>query len=290
MEYESYPAIFKSADKASNDTQKYYLNCIRAYNITLVIGVGLGVYGIKSNPSAIIAAILFFIGIFITILLHTRGYENVWYKCRAVAESIKTSTWRFMMRANPYEVVETNHQVSRDFLTLIQNVLKEHKGLSEHLTTEYGTSEQITPQMNDIRSLDLTKRKDYYKINRIDEQRSWYAKKAFENKKNSNKWFGILIFLHAIAIIFVLCRIAYPNWPYWPTEIFIVAGSGVLTWIQVKRFRELSAAYGLTAHEISALRGELDFIQSEADFSQFVQNSENAFSREHTQWIARKDA
>jgi len=289
METEFYPAIFRSSDKASNENQKYYLHCIFIYNLTLVIGVGLGVYGITSNVSAIFAAILFLIGIFITIQIHTKKYEDVWYKCRAIAESVKTSTWRFMMRTNPYESVDSKEVVVRNFLDLIRKILKEHKEISERLTIDYGTSEQITSQMIEIRSFNLTERIDYYKTNRIDEQRTWYSNKALENKKKGNKWFWILISLHAVAIVLVLFRIAFPNWAYWPSEIFIVAGSGALTWIQVKRYQSLSAAYGLTAHEIGALRHEIEFVKNENDFSQFVQNAENAFSREHTQWIARKD-
>lgn len=289
MKYVYYPAIFKSADQASNDTQKYYLNSIRAYSVTLIAGVGLGVHGIRSKESAIIAALLFLAGIFITIFLRSKKFEDYWYKCRSIAESVKTSTWRFMMRANPYEDAEKVEIVRKEFLQLIRNILKEHKNLSEHLTKNYGDDEQITEGMNEIRKMDLDDRISFYRDYRIDEQRTWYTKKASDNKKFGFRWFITLVVLHCLAILFVLFRIAYPEWSYWPTEIFTVAGSSVLTWIQVKRYSELSAAYSLAAHEISAIRGELEYVTTEERFSQFVMNAENAFSREHTQWIARKD-
>jgi uncharacterized membrane protein len=289
MKYDFYPAIYKAADNASIRTQRYYLNCIRGYIITVIIGVGLGVYGITSKSSALFAAIIFLLGIFISILIHYRHYENIWYKCRAIAESVKTSSWRYIMKANPFEDSNNIEIVNKEFLNLIQNILEEHKNLAAELTVKYGTSEQITEEMKEVRSMDLTDRIKFYRDNRIDEQRLWYAKKALENKKKGNYWFWILIALQAIAIVFVLFRIAYPTWEYWPSELFAIAGSGALTWLQVKRFKELSAAFGLTAHEIGAIRGELESVKDDDQFSQFVTNSENAFSREHTQWISRKD-
>jgi len=289
MKYDFYPAIFRSADNASIRTQRYYLNCIKGYITILIIGVGLGVYGITSKSSALIAAIIFLLGIFISILIHYRRYENIWYKCRAIAESVKTSTWRYMMRANPFEDNANPVTANKDFLNLIQNILSEHRNLASEFTSNYGTEEQITEEMKEIRSMDLKERIKFYRENRIDEQRLWYAKKALENKKKGNLWFWILMFLQAIAIVFVLFRIAYPMWEYWPSELFAIAGSGALTWIQVKRFKELSAAFGLAAHEIGAIRGELESVKNDDQFSQFVTNSENAFSREHTQWISRKE-
>ena len=99
----------------------------------------------------------------------------------------------------------------------------------------------------------------------------------------------ILVLLQSGAIAFVLLRVAFPEWKFWPTEVFVVAAASTLGWLQVKRFRELSAAYALTAHEIGLADAELDDIKGDQQFSRFVGDTENAFSREHTQWVARKD-
>jgi len=88
---------------------------------------------------------------------------------------------------------------------------------------------------------------------------------------------------------FVLARVAVPGFENWPVELFAVAAASALTWIHLKRFRELSAAYALTAHEITALRGGAELVVDEASLADFVKDSENAFSREHTQWVARKE-
>ena len=98
-----------------------------------------------------------------------------------------------------------------------------------------------------------------------------------------------MITAQLIAIVFVLLRVGYPEWAYWPAEVFVVSAGAALTWIQVKRFSELAAAYGLTAHELGVIRNDLESVIDENGFAQFVVDSESAFSREHTQWLARKD-
>ena len=60
--------------------------------------------------------------------------------------------------------------------------------------------------------------------------------------------------------------------------------------MQAKRFSELAASYALAAHEISLIADQALTPATAYDFSVFVGDAENAFSREHTQWVARKDS
>jgi hypothetical protein len=58
--------------------------------------------------------------------------------------------------------------------------------------------------------------------------------------------------------------------------------------MQIKKFSELSSAYSLTAHEIGIIEDRIDEADTEDEFSDFVNEAELAFSREHTQWLARQ--
>ena len=60
--------------------------------------------------------------------------------------------------------------------------------------------------------------------------------------------------------------------------------------MQIKKFNELTSAYTLTAHEIGIIQGRLEEVDSEEDLSEFINEAELAFSREHTQWVARQNA
>ena len=105
-----------------------------------------------------------------------------------------------------------------------------------------------------------------------------------------NYFFLGLVFSNAIAVFLAILKIISSiNPAYLPVDVTIALAAGVLSWIQAKRFTELSASYALTAHEIGFINEKSATIQSEEDFSKFVGDAENAFSREHTQWAARRD-
>ena len=71
-------------------------------------------------------------------------------------------------------------------------------------------------------------------------------------------------------------------------SVFLLIGSGLLGWTRSKRYRELSASYALTAREIALLRSSVSDVTTDEKLSDFVNSGELVFSREHTQWVARK--
>lgn len=288
MEERSYPSLYQSADRASARSQSNYILAIVVYLCALIISVFLTQFAPPSVVWKIVSAALLLFILFVSIYQAVKRYDVIWYNGRAVAESVKTRTWRFIMRAEPYVDCESIAVVKKVFISDIGEILYENKVIGEHLTDDC-SSECITDEMIKIRNLPLSDRKEYYKSNRIDNQRKWYAKKASWNKKQSVIWFGLMVISNSIAIILVLVQIAYPNNKNLPIETFLVLASAVLTWIQVKRFQDLSTSYNLTAHEITIIRQNSDLVNTETDFSDFVKDAENAFSREHTQWVARKD-
>jgi hypothetical protein len=142
--------------------------------------------------------------------------------------------------------------------------------------------------MIQVRKLNIEERFDIYKKERITNQALWYANKAKDNKRMGNIWFGITVGFHAIAIILLLYNIKEPQMKL-PIEVIAVCASSVLTWLQAKKHNELSSSYSLTAHEIVLIKSEVTLFNNESDFSDYIMNCENAFSREHTQWFARKN-
>ncbi|MDG1083326.1 MAG: SLATT domain-containing protein [Planktotalea sp.] len=80
--------------------------------------------------------------------------------------------------------------------------------------------------------------------------------------------------------------------PHLATLVFdpmIVLVTSALGWLQMKRHSELMASYNLTAHEIGIIKGNSEAAKTEEEFSNFINEAELAFSREHTQWVARRD-
>lgn len=226
----------------------------------------------------------------LTALLYrsTTKPEQGWYKGRALAESIKTSTWRYCMRAAPFQDAKDVKEPRAEFRSHLKSVLESNRHVAEKMSPGEAAKDQVTDSMENIRALSLKDRKNFYDMFRVRDQRRWYQIKSGANKRAGAAWVTLCVIVYAFAIASVLLRTVFPEWKIWPTEPLIVAASSIVGWIQIKRFNELATSYALTAHEIGIIQGKIFEIKSEQDFSEFVNEAELAFSREHTQWVARQ--
>jgi Na+-translocating ferredoxin:NAD+ oxidoreductase RnfD subunit len=145
----------------------------------------------------------------------------------------------------------------------------------------------ITEDMKKVRDMVTDDRKQLYLKERIEDQQKWYSKKSQDLQNKVKQWFWLSVTLHVIAIFLLLLRIKAYKYQF-PIEVISTVASAILTWLQAKKFNELSAAYSHTAHEIAFIVSEADSVSSETELSNYVVNSETAFSREHTQWCARR--
>ena len=90
MNLEHYPALFRSADAASDARQRLYLNLIKAEYAFLVVAAILFM-DVFAGATFYLFYALVFLGALATFL--TRALmkpEQHWYRCRALAESVKT--------------------------------------------------------------------------------------------------------------------------------------------------------------------------------------------------------
>ena len=290
MEHNDYPALYKSADTASISAQSSYLWLIKGHVFLLVIGAGLVINPLPTKEYSLFNAFVFLCALGISVFLAVKKYEKIWYSARAVAESVKTASWRYMMKADPFLDASSVKEVNSVFRNLLNEVLRSNNQLGEVLGSIDCASDQLSEKMESTRATSLENRKEVYLKDRVDEQRQWYADKSGCNKRSGQRFFILLVTFQIVAIALVLARIAYPEWTIWPTDVFVVMAGGVLTWIQVKRFQEIATAYALTAREIGIVRGHLAESDTDEEFSEFVKDAENAFSREHTQWVVRQNS
>ena len=283
-----YPALYQASSSASLEAQKTYIRCIFSLLVLLVAAAIASLFSGDSQLLAIVSALLFVATLILSFILAAKRYDKTSYKGRALTESVKTITWRYITRAKPYD--EPQPPIARShFRNDLNQMLDQNRDLCQHFPAIYGDAEQITSTMESIRNASLADRMSIYQIQRIDDQRTWYAKKAGYNKHMSKRWFLLMCAFQFLALASVLVRIAYPSWDKLPTEVLAVAAAAVLSWIQVKRFQELSTSYNFAAQEIGMVKEALQDIKDERHFASFVGDAENAFSREHTQWLARRD-
>ncbi len=288
MQEEDYPALYNAADAASLKAQSIYFNALRIYLILLVIAAVVAFLWAQHVYGAITSAALFLLTLGILVLFKVKKPEDIWYNGRAVAESVKTRTWRWIMKAEPYDKDESEEQAQKELLSDLKSILSQNRSLSEAIEWTPDLGEAISTKMIAIRSKSWQERLAIYKCDRIDNQSVWYSKKTQFNRRRSKQWFITSVFLHSLAVLMLLYRIKEPS-SHLPIEVVAVAASAVLTWVQAKKHNELHSSFALAAHEIVLIKGESVSISGEPELSEFVVDSESAFSREHTQWVARKN-
>lgn len=285
-----YPALYTSASQLSAASQSNYLWLIRGEYFFLLVAAIFSL-NLGSSPTYFVAnAFVFLASLTVLVTRNWKKPEQDWYKGRALAESIKTSCWRYCMRAEPFSGDDTASVTRGEFRNHLRAILAANRHIGEKIPPDAAADDQITASMDATRDLTLDQRKAFYEKHRIREQRSWYARKAGDNRKASQWWMTGGIAAYALAILFVLLRIAYPKQEIWPIEPLIVVASSIIGWTQVKKFNELASSYTLTAHEIGIIQNRVQDIKTEVDFSDFVNEAEQAFSREHTQWVARQQS
>lgn len=286
MREQDFPALYQSADKLSLVSQKNFFRALGMHLIALIVAAFLSIVISIHSLVAVTQLIVLLGALACSIYLSAIRPDRLWYAGRAVAESIKTISWRYVCRAEPFSNDDTTSYAG--FLEKLKQIVEQNKPVCQLLTEHLG-EEQFTSAMVSMRSCSLDDRRSTYVNFRVKDQLTWYAKKAAFNKKMSQYFFRGLIAINGIAVICATVRISYINQPFWPTDIFIAIAVSLLSWMQAKRFSELAASYTLAAHEISLIKEQSSLPSTESEFSQFVGDAENAFSREHTQWVARKD-
>jgi hypothetical protein len=281
-----FPALYQSASDLSIRSQKAFYRALFLHILALFIASVISVFGSDISEVAILQALVLLGALACAIYLFLCRPDRYWYGGRAVAESIKTVTWRFVSKAEPF--INSDEIDRSQFTQKLRAIVEQNIDVAQHLVTNLELV-QITDNMIAFRQEAVEERRSRYVNHRIVDQQKWYGKKALDNKRKVTRFFWALMITNFLAIVFAISKIRFPAVPYWPTDAIVVIAAGLLSWIQAKRFQELSASYALAAHEISLVREQAAHTMNDEALSKFIGDAENAFSREHTQWIARKD-
>lgn len=285
MQGQDFPALYRSADDLSLASQRRFFQILGLHLAMLVVAAIL-----SSAVSFWIISVAQFLvlvcALGCSIFLLAVRPDRLWYAGRAVAESIKTVTWRYACRAEPFQ---TEDAIARhDFSRTLREIIEQNREVCQSLTAHLG-EQQFTPAMEGMRTRRVEERQEIYANMRIKDQLAWYAKKAVFNRDMSKYFFWALVGVNFVAVACAALRIREGGVSFWPTDILVATAASLLSWMQAKRYSELAASYALAAHEISLIKEKSMLRYDDDTFSVFVSDSENAFSREHTQWVARRD-
>jgi hypothetical protein len=294
FEQQGLPALYYAADETSLRSQTTYLRLFAAVlGLTVmapVVIVAATACPDLSQPARFLAAIGLIISLVLTGRIKESQKERTWYGARAVAESVKTITWRFAMAAEPFPTTLNNAEVDELVRSKLIEILKDRKSLNYSAAGDANSQAQITEEMRALRREQWELRMAIYLKDRIQDQRKWYASKAKSSDTLESLYFWIIL---AVQLISVVAASAFAVWPALHlnlTAVFTAATASLFAWLQVKRYQETSQSYALAAHDLGIIEAGAATLHSEQAFAKFVADAENAMSREHTLWAARRDA
>ncbi|WP_210489341.1 DUF4231 domain-containing protein [Rufibacter aurantiacus] len=282
------PGLYQQSDAFSLKAQKRYVNLSRFILLFAILSSILSLlstllcsYDVKMSLRLVLVFVLA-ISTFFTFILRHSKLEQEWYKARSAAESAKTIAWKFMTHADPYMSIDGERKYLKDL----------HQLMSEagvNIVPDASTAQRpITDNMRLVRSLDYFQRLNIYLQSRLLEQQQWYTKKAVWNNNKGEYWYWIVITLQVLALINSIALLLNPELP---TSIISVLGTSAASaygWLQLKQFKSLGQAYSSTANELLIIAELAKDVKNDKQLSDYIINAENAISREHTNWIAKR--
>lgn len=281
----SLPALYKVADAASNAQQSRYFTLVKVEYAALIIASMMSVNVIADSWYITLYGVALALALGMLVLRSVTKPERKWYQARALAESVKTTTWKYAMGSRPFKHDAGDGERLR---TILRDLLQANRELGDQFDGKIAAGDQVTSDMNTLRAMTPEHRLAAYVTDRIDSQLNWYADKSRIHKRWGVGAAWALGFLYVLAFIIFLLRVSHPEWSYAHPDPVILLAASVLGWMQIKRFNELSASYSLTATEIGILKSRAAEVSGERALSIFIDDAEEAFSREHTQWLARR--
>ncbi|SDX74758.1 Protein of unknown function [Lutibacter oricola] len=292
MNYSDFPNYFQASDNISVQSQSNYLHFIRVDLVSMILASALAIYNYQLTEYKlfiyIISGLLLLLSLVLTIILKSKNFEDTWYQGRALAESCKTLTWRFIMCSEYFEKNILEIKVKERFIERIKEITNEFSSLTKELNSKTLNLPIVTKKMLELRAMDFSDRKSYYISKRIEDQKEWYSTKAEHNKGKYNLWFYIIIISQVLALISVVFLIKNPenNWNF--VGLFTTVASSSISWLQLKQYQELKQAYTTASQELNFIVSLSEKVKTEDELSKFILDSENAISREHTLWVAQR--
>ena len=286
-----FPALYSAADRNSLDAQRRSLNAIRLRLAMLVLAAAFGLFTWRTTSGADVAgigaAVAFVVALLAELYLLQARPDRLWYDGRAVAESAKTLTWRYIVGGSPFgrEEVSDDREAERLLLDRFRQIAGDLRGA--HLVPVSAAADQITPGLRRLRGLALEERRELYRDERIGGQQAWYARSALRHEQRATQWSLALTSLEALGLTGGVLKAT----GVLGVDLLGLAGAVVAAgaaWVHAKQHQSLANAYAVASQELAAISGQVGWAASEQEWAHFVDQAEEAISREHTLWRASR--
>jgi hypothetical protein len=293
LEPRDYPILFQESDSCASRTEKRHYLLVRSKIAILFCIAGVASFSWSQEPNvrttaAVISAILLVSAVVLTAVMDTRRFDQTWFSSRAVAESVKTESWAFMMKIKPYDGIIHDSEAERLFFNRLKETLNRQKSIASELPSQDQEGSVITERMKLTRNSSLEDRRDYYVQNRIRDQKQWYSIRTKWNRTQELRWSTLAWILQGVALVAAIVLIGFREFIINPVGILTTATAGVLAWLGARDYRRLSQSYGLVYQDLGLLEGLAKEVSTEEKLEDIVLDTERTISREHSMWLASR--
>lgn len=173
------PLIFEVADEKAGKAQNNHFRSL-FFQYVILVSASISTLSVGYLGAQFATASYIFLITLSLLILHRTSrsrYTSSWYRLRAIAESIKTVSWKLTMSCT-----DQNGQPANEALKeAAAKILHSHSQVPE-ISELKGIEVSETPWMVRVRNLAVEDRFKTYERERIREQLSWY-----ESRSNSMK-------------------------------------------------------------------------------------------------------
>jgi hypothetical protein len=278
------------ADRNANQAQRRYTRKLQLQLALLIVAAIAGAFTLRlghhgADYAGLVGALAFIAAIFVRLFEERVHDDREWYESRAAAESAKTLSWRYAVGGNPFPESMADAEAKRLLVTRVNEISHELTYIKMTMTQAPGG--EVTPPMTSLRQAPRPDRIRAYQKARLKRQTAWYSGRSAEKELRSRQWLAVVITAEALGLIGAVVKASGAT-GFDLLGIFAAASAGIGAWVQSRQYRTLATAYNLTARELRQVSTLVDEQMSADDWANFVDQAEEAISREHTMWIASR--
>ena len=228
------PGFWRDADAASFRGQRWSIRYARMRLLGSIVAAFGGAILWKDgspNPAAIIIVVGFVAALVSEVLAWSHQPEILWYEGRAVAESVKTLSWRYAVGAEPFPAKMPATRARELLRSRLRDVSRE----SGDGITMASDAPIATQAMDLLREQPFAARRDAYIAGRTIEQQHWYAAKATFNHKAVTAWRIALVTAEIVAVVLASLRV-FGNWEVDFAGILAALIASGAAWVALKQY------------------------------------------------------
>ncbi|GAA2107220.1 DUF4231 domain-containing protein [Streptomyces synnematoformans] len=284
------PPLFRVNDLEAIVRQRESFQSIRLHLTILLLAATAAMAAEQTDTRAptALAAVLY--GLTIVVGLHTarRRARAAWQVHRAVAETVKSLAWHYMVRGGPLHTGVPNPEAL--FAERLEERLSELRQVGwedSRATSDLLGAGQITPAMRAVRATSFEARRNFYLRERVLEQLVWYRNKSVQEHQAAVRWSSVTAGLTFIALLAAVLRTVGMTGGWDLTGLLSAAAAAAVAWHEVRRHRPLTYAHSRVEQELDTMRVAMGTTVTEENWADAVAETERLVSPQHTDWLGR---